>query len=81
MARVLIVDDDRSIVRMLRLILHTSGFEVSIAYDGVEALDEIERDPPDVVLLDLNMPVMDGETFLRVIRNRGMQIPVIVTSA
>ena len=81
MAQVLIVDDDRSIVRMLRLALRISGYETMAAYDGQEALASIEGALPDAIVLDLNMPVMTGDEFLRIVRDRGCVTPIIVMSA
>jgi DNA-binding response OmpR family regulator len=80
MTRVLIVDDDQSIVRMLRLTLRISGFEVQTATNGLEALQLLERESTDAIILDLNMPVMTGEELLISMRERGMRTPVIVTS-
>ena len=80
MRRVLVVDDDRSIVRMMRLTLRTSGFDVETAHDGAEALQKIVDKHPDVIVLDLQMPVMDGESLLRELRVRGIDTPVVVVS-
>jgi CheY-like chemotaxis protein len=81
MTQVLIVDDDHSIVRMLRLALRISGYETLAAYDGREALASVEAEFPDAIVLDLNMPVMTGDEFLRIVRARGFVTPIIVMSA
>ena len=68
----LIVDDSRIIRKVARRIVEGLGFEVDEAADGVEALSYCAGMMPDVVLVDWNMPVMDGLTFLR--RLRGQQV-------
>ncbi|HQY89351.1 MAG TPA: response regulator, partial [Tepidisphaeraceae bacterium] len=66
--RVLVVDDEKNIRLMLRNALETDGYEVIEAENGKQALDELEGFRPDVVLLDLSMPVMDGMRFLGELR-------------
>ena len=61
---VLVVNDDGHIGDFLRVALEAKGYTVTTAKDGREALDKVRRDPPDAVLLDLMMPVMDGWGFL-----------------
>jgi CheY-like chemotaxis protein len=78
---VLIIDDDVALVRMLRLTLRDGGFEVASAYNGREGLDYVTNHEPDVIVLDLQMPVMDGPTFYHELRSRGFDIPVLVLSA
>lgn len=72
--RVLIIDDSRAIRVMLGRMLTDLGHEVEQAADGREALDHLERcgsDLPDLILVDWNMPVMDGYSFLKEVRGRG----------
>lgn len=65
--RILVVDDNADAATSLGRLLHLSGYEVSIAHDGLGALDEVTRFRPQVVLLDLGMPGMDGlETASRI---------------
>jgi CheY-like chemotaxis protein len=78
---VLVVDDDPSILRMLRVVFRGDGFDVLTATNGAEALEECERSQPDVVVLDLEMPVMDGREFFRELRRRGNAVPVLILSA
>ena len=66
--RLLVVDDDVELVRMLKSYLEMKGYEILTAGDGVEALEMISRDP-DLILLDINMPRMDGIEVCRKIRN------------
>jgi two-component system response regulator HydG len=78
-----VVDDERDIVSWLKHSLTLSGYRVTAAYDGMEALEVVAADPPDLILLDMKMPRMDGRAMLRRLREReeGRHIPVIVLSA
>jgi DNA-binding response OmpR family regulator len=80
MKHVLIVDDDYDICESLKMILE-DRYRVSIARNGVEALRVLEREPVDAVVLDLMMPLLDGESTLREVRARGWTVPVIIASA
>lgn len=77
---VLVVDDDPSLRRMLTLALRNDGFRVCCAIHGAQALEELERCRPDVIVLDLEMPVMDGRTFYRTMREQGWETPVLIVS-
>ncbi len=66
--RLLVVDDDRQIVRLVRSYLEQAGFEVLAAYDGESALHTIRRERPDLVVLDLMLPDRDGRDITRIIR-------------
>jgi len=81
MAKVLIVDDEPDIVMLLRLALQADGYTTVEAFDGVEALEMIESRHPDLVLLDVMMPVMDGWTTLEQLGERGEHPKVIVVTA
>jgi len=78
--RVLVVDDDPDILDALSEILEVEGYEVQRARNGREALQRIEQGMPDLVLLDLMMPVMDGWEFARSLAP-GTRPPIIVLSA
>ena len=78
--KILIVDDDSNIAELVSLYLMKECFETSIAYDGEEALLEFERFSPDLVLLDLMLPGIDGYQVCRQIRKTS-QVPVIMLSA
>lgn len=69
---VLVVDDDASIRAMLGFLLHDEGYEVREACDGADAIDELTVQAPDLMVLDLMMPNVDGVTVLRVRRERGI---------
>lgn len=77
--RILIVDDEPQITRVLRTSLQSNGHEVTVAQDGVEALDLFLKKPHDLVITDLAMPHMDGIELTREIRERS-QVPIIVLS-
>ncbi|MGF1665898.1 MAG: response regulator [Acidimicrobiia bacterium] len=66
---ILVVDDDEDIVRVIRVNLQLEGYEVHMAHDGQEALDKALEAPPDLVLLDIMMPRMDGLTALKKMRS------------
>ena len=78
--RVLVVDDDASIRDLLSTALEDDGYEVMPAANGQDALSVCERWRPDVIVLDLMMPVMDGWTFAKRLRERH-EIPIVVLSA
>jgi CheY-like chemotaxis protein len=82
--RILIVDDEPDVVTMMQRTLDTEGFEVLSAYDGLAALDIAETEQPDVILLDIMMPMMSGyETCAQLMQNPATKdIPVLcLTSA
>jgi CheY-like chemotaxis protein len=68
-------------VRMLRLMLRSNGFRVLEAHNGAEALETIEQHHPSAIVLDVEMPVMDGRTFYRRLRQQGEDVPVLILSA
>jgi CheY-like chemotaxis protein len=78
---VLVVDDDESVVKLLKATLCDDGLQVETASNGAAALELIEEHEPDAIVLDLEMPVMDGVSFYRAMRARGLHIPVLVLSA
>ena len=82
-ANVLIVEDDPDILSSLAEVLREEQFEVDTAANGYQALSRLESQMPDLILLDLMMPLMDGWKFLEVARQRfpGMRAPVVLLSA
>ncbi len=79
-ARILIVDDEPQLVRVVRSYLENAGFQVSAVYRGDEALHEFHTSRPDLVILDLNLPGMDGLDVAREIRRQG-QTPILMLTA
>ncbi|MDP2663539.1 MAG: PAS domain S-box protein [Dehalococcoidia bacterium] len=80
--RILVVDDDEAIVRLMRLTLSEEGYEVMDATHGATALELVQHWKPDLVLLDLRMPIMDGREFTRAYRQTpGPHAPIILVTA
>ena len=81
--RILVVDDDPDIRDLLTDVLLDEGYQVLSAGDGQQALNVLEETKPDLIILDLMMPVMDGWQFYEVAKQRGFvdHIPVIIMSA
>ena len=77
---ILVVDDDPNISRLEQLYLDKEGYEVKVAADGNEAVESFRKLPPDLVLLDVMLPGMDGYEVLKTIRKSG-SIPVIMVTA
>jgi len=83
MSTVLIIDDNLEMHRLYRTALHRSGYRLLAASTGTEALLAMSMHLPDLILLDLAMPEMDGAAFLQVLRNEPewRKVPVIVITA
>jgi two-component system alkaline phosphatase synthesis response regulator PhoP len=82
-AKVLIVDDEPNNVDFLEQALEDSGYQLITATNGQEALNKIQSEQPDLILLDLNMPIMDGFTVLAKVKEDPnlRDIPVIIISS
>lgn len=80
MAKVLVVDDEKPIVEILKYNLEKEGYHVITAFDGEEALAMVKKENPDVVILDIMLPVKDGFTVCREIR-ASMDLPIIMLTA
>ena len=78
---VLVVDDGTENRQLVRILLEEVGLRVSEAENGQEAMDSIARQPFDLVLMDMQMPVMDGETATRRLREQGHTLPIIALTA
>lgn len=80
-ARILVVDDEPALRDALESSLAFEGYQVTTASDGVEALEYVAAHHPDLVLLDIMMPRMDGLTAVRRLRSRGDMVPVLMLTA
>ena len=80
MAKITLVDDDENIVASVSLALESHGHTVKAYFDGASGLAAVESDPPDLVILDVKMPRMDGMEVLRRLR-AGAEIPVIMLTS
>ncbi len=78
--KIMVVDDDKNICELLRLYLEKEGFEVVLAYSGKQALDMFKTSPPDLMLLDVMMPELDGWQVCREIRKQS-SCPIIMLTA
>jgi CheY-like chemotaxis protein len=83
MARVLVIDDEPAIGHVIRLLLESQGHQVLVADDGSRGFALAQRQAPDVVILDVMMPVMDGFAVLDALRNdpRTAAMPIVMLSA
>src|SRR5690349_7737971 len=78
---VLVVEDDPDILSSVADILDFEGYEVETAVDGSMALSVLERVQPTLILLDMRMPVLNGWEFARLIKERGIRVPILVMTA
>lgn len=83
MQRILVVDDDKKIVRLIQSYLEQSGYQVLVAHEGEAALHMIRRDRPDLVVLDLMLPGLDGMEITRIVRSDKSiaGLPIIMLTA
>ncbi|MBU0549808.1 MAG: response regulator [Candidatus Omnitrophica bacterium] len=79
--KILLVDDEPDFIEPMAFWMRANGYLVSIASSGRQALQMIEDNPPDMVFLDIRMPVMDGIETLRHIREFDQKLPVIIVTA
>jgi CheY-like chemotaxis protein len=82
-AKILVADDDAATRQMLEFLLQDEGYEVLVARNGLETVKMVEEASPDLVLLDLMMPEMDGYEALNVLRESGRlkSMPILIVSA
>ena len=78
--RILVVEDDQPLLKFLRANLKARGYDVFVATDGSEALDQVEKELPDLILLDINLPKMDGIEVCRRLREWS-KVPILMLSA
>ncbi len=80
MARILIIDDEPNLRSMLRRMLHQAGHQVSEAGNGAEGIDSYERDPPDLVITDIIMPIKEGIETIIALHRADPDLPIIAIS-
>lgn len=79
---VLVVDDDVELQDMVQMLLNGAGYRVATATDGGQALEKVEQEMPNLILLDMKMPGMDGWKFAREFRARhNRSVPIVVVTA
>ncbi len=81
MTKILLVEDHEELWDFLSRRLRRRGFAVALAHDGKQALDQVAAEKPDIVLLDMNLPVMDGWTVVQTLRAQANRVPVIALTA
>ena len=79
--KLLLVDDDPNMQRMVALFLNKKNYKLDIAGNGRKALDLLDKNKFDLIISDMQMPIMDGSELLRKIRDKKIKIPVILISA
>ncbi len=80
MARILIIDDDAAVRGAMQVLLQVEGFDVALATDGQSGITAAEVDAPDLVIVDMFMPGMNGRDTIRALRQRVPQVPIIAAS-
>ena len=81
MSTILLVEDNRDFAATLRSNLEREGYTVRIAATGVEGLEQVRREPPDLVILDLMLPALNGFAVLQRMRDQGLLMPVLIMTA
>ena len=81
--RILIVDDEPDLLEMVQINLEMEGFECMVAYDGFRALDRVRKEKPDLIILDVMLPGMNGYKVCRLLKfdEKYKQIPIIMLTA
>ncbi|HEY3379737.1 MAG TPA: response regulator [Armatimonadota bacterium] len=82
MKRLLVVEDNAEVAKLLELILRRAGYDIAIAEDGVEALERFQQQQPDLVLLDIMLPRMDGyEVATHIRQDFHARVPIVMLSS
>ncbi|MDU7271934.1 MAG: response regulator transcription factor [Staphylococcus lugdunensis] len=79
--KILVVDDEQSIVTLLKYNIETAGYIVEVAYDGEEALEKVEKVQPDLIVLDVMLPKKDGIEVCKTIRSDKNLVPILMLTA
>ena len=78
---ILVIDDDPAVLDTVSEILTFEGYTVERATNGAEGLKRLEQTQPQLVLLDMRMPVLDGWSFARIVREQGLALPIVIMTA
>ncbi|MBI4322252.1 MAG: response regulator [Chloroflexi bacterium] len=79
---VLVVEDEFDLRAFVEMVLQQEGYRVATAANGLEALEQVDREKPELILLDMRMPIMDGWQFVKEMRNKhDHSIPIVVMTA
>lgn len=83
MTKVLVTDDEKNVVELIGFLLQKDGYDVVTAFDGKACLDKVQSEKPDLIILDIMMPIMDGYTvFTKLAENdETRKIPIIILTA
>ena len=81
MKKILIIDDDVTALDIVDYLFEDKGFDVVRRADGESALDSIDDNVPDIILIDLMMPRMNGQECVRQLRNKGISVPIVAFTA
>lgn len=84
--KILLIDDDKTVLLIVKRMLDKDKYKIVMAYDGIEGLDKFKSENPDLIILDIHMPLMDGLEFFRVLKaqkivERKPMPPVIVSTS
>lgn len=79
--KILVIDDDMTALDIVDFLFEDEGFEVTRRADGVSALECLEADIPDIVLIDLMMPKMNGQECIKEARGKGITVPIVAFTA
>lgn len=81
MFKILVVEDDKNTSKLMQIVLSKAGYDVKLAGNGIEALELLDNEFIDLILLDVMMPEMDGYEFTETIRTNGLNIPILMVTA
>jgi two-component system response regulator (stage 0 sporulation protein F) len=81
MKTILVADDDKNLIRLYKAELEAEGYRIMLAENGLQATDIIERENPDVVVMDIRMPEVDGLEAMAKILKKNRRVPIILNSA
>ena len=81
--KILLVDDEPDLAQLVSLRLQAAGYEVRVAYDGQQAMDEVKKNRPDLIILDLMLPKIDGYKVCRLLKfdERTRAVPILIFTA